>query len=304
MQIKNLTMRAKAAVEGFTTGLHRSTMHGFSVEFAQYRPYVVGDDPRNLDWKLLARSDRYYVKQYEDETNRRCYLVVDQSRSMTYGTVGYGKAEYARTLAATLAYYLNLQRDAVGVMTCGTPESVYLPPRHRAGHLQRLMHLLGAQSEGLQSDFGNDLTRLAGLSRRRGLVVLLSDLLVEPETLFQPLGYLRGRGHEVLLIRILDPTEIEFRLDHSAMVRDMETGREVYIDPTVAATEYDRRFRDHQQQIMDICHRRSARMVTVRTDDPLEFALLEMIANTGTLAAHGRTGRNFKQHRGPLPGGR
>ncbi|RMF43827.1 MAG: DUF58 domain-containing protein, partial [Planctomycetota bacterium] len=240
MQIKNLTMRAKSAVEGFTTGLHRSTLHGFSVEFAQYRPYVVGDDPRTLDWKLLARSDRYYVKQYEDETNRRCYLAVDQSRSMAYGTVGYSKAEYARTLAATLAYYLNLQRDAVGIMTCGTAESTYLPPRHRAGHLQQLMRLLDEQSEGVRSDFGRELTRLAGLSRRRGLVVLLSDLLVEPDTLFQPLGYLRGRGHEVLLMRVLDPTEIEFRLQHSSMVQDMETGREIYVDPAVAAAEYDR----------------------------------------------------------------
>ncbi|MCA9182061.1 MAG: DUF58 domain-containing protein, partial [Planctomycetales bacterium] len=180
MQIKSLTLRAKTIVEGFTAGLHRSPLHGFSVEFAEYRPYVIGDDPRNLDWKLLARTDRYYVKQYEDETNRRCYLAIDQSRSMAYGNGLVTKAQYAQTLAATLAYYLHLQRDAVGIMTCGTQSSEFIPPRHRHGHLQQLMHLLEQESEGRDSNLAEGLTHLAGLSKRRGLVVLISDLLTDP----------------------------------------------------------------------------------------------------------------------------
>ena len=147
MQIKNLTMRAKSIVEGFASGLHRSPVHGFSVEFSEYRPYVIGDDPRGIDWKLLARSDRYYVKQYEDETNRRCYIAVDQSQSMDYGSVGYTKAQYAQTIAATFAYYLTLQRDAVGVMTCGAASADFLPPRHRPGHLQQLMPRRWSRSE-------------------------------------------------------------------------------------------------------------------------------------------------------------
>ncbi|GIW99689.1 MAG: hypothetical protein KatS3mg111_3022 [Pirellulaceae bacterium] len=286
MQIRNLAMRAKSVVEGFMTGLHRSTMLGFSVEFSQYRPYVEGDDPRTLDWKLLARTDRYYVKQFEDETNRRCYLAVDQSRSMAYGSLAYNKAEYARTLAATLAYYLHLQRDAVGLMTCGVQHAQYMPPRHRHGHLSQLMHVLALDSEGTESDFSGALTRLAGFSHRRGLVVLLSDLLVDPDTLFQPLGYLRGRGHEVLVIRILDPTEVDFRLPQSAMVRDMETGRQIYVDPRTVATQYRQRFAAHEKQLVELCHRRGARLVRVTTDEPLELALLELIANTGMLAGH------------------
>jgi uncharacterized protein (DUF58 family) len=280
MQIKSLTLRAKTIVEGFTSGLHRSPLHGFSVEFSEYRPYVLGDDPRNLDWKLLARTDRYYIKKYEDETNRRCYIAIDQSRSMAYGSGHYTKAEYARTLAATLAYYLTLQRDGVGVMTCGTSDDDFLPPRHRPGHLQQLMRILERDSLGQHSRLHESLLQLAGLSRRRGLVVMISDFLTEPEPLLQPFGYLRGRGHELLMVRVLDRSEIELNLEQSSMLRDLETGREIYIDPAVARSEYRRRFAEHQAQLLDLCHRRSARLVTVTIDQPLEIVLLELIGQT------------------------
>ncbi|MCC6508724.1 MAG: DUF58 domain-containing protein, partial [Pirellulaceae bacterium] len=256
MQIKNLTLRAKAVVEGFMSGLHRSPVHGFSVEFSEYRPYVQGDDPRRVDWKLLARTDRYYVKQYEDETNRRCYLAVDQSRSMAYGSLAYTKATYARTLAATLAYYLTQQRDAVGVMTCGHGATEYLPACHRPGHLQQLMRHLDRESEGTESNLAEALGQLAARSQRRGLVIVLTDALLDPSTLGLPLGYLRGRGHEVVLIRILDPREIEFTLPASTMLRDMETGKQIYVDPQAAKRTYDERFAAHQSQLTDLCHRR------------------------------------------------
>jgi uncharacterized protein (DUF58 family) len=289
MQVKNLTLRAKTVVEGFTAGLHRSPLHGFSVEFAEYRPYVLGDDPRNLDWKLLARTDRYYVKQYEDETNRRCYIAVDQSKSMAYGNGQYTKAQYAQTLAATLAYYLNLQRDAVGVMTCGNAAPDYLPPRHRTGHLQQIMRLLGHESEGVHSNLADALSLLASLSRRRGMIVLISDLLTEPESLFQPLGYLRGRGHQILILRVLDRSEIDLQLDKSAMLKDMESGREIYVDPETARGDYQRRFEAHRQQLIDICHRRGARMFTVTIDQPLDVALLELIGTTANPASKSRS---------------
>lgn len=296
MQIKNLTMRAKSIVEGFASGLHRSPVHGFSVEFSEYRPYVEGDDPRGIDWKLLARTDRYYVKQYEDETNRRCYIAVDQSQSMDYGSVGYTKAQYAQTIAATFAYYLTLQRDAVGVMTCGSATADFLPPRHRPGHLQQLMRLLALESRGTQSNLGESLSQLAGLSRRRGLVVLISDLLTDPESLAQPLGYLRGRGHELLVIRVLDPSEITLDFKQSTMLVDAETGREMYIDPEAARRDYQSRFRAHEAQLIDICHRRAARLVTITTSEPPESALLELINRRATIASelsspkHGQSG--------------
>lgn len=304
MQIKNLTLRAKTIVEGFSSGLHRSPLHGFSVEFAQYRPYVPGDDPRSLDWKLLARTDRCYVKQYEDETNRRCYIAIDQSRSMAYGSGSYTKAEYARTLAATLAYYLNAQRDAVGIMTCGNQDPQFLPPRHRTGHLQQIMHLLDQESSGVDSNLSSAISKLASLSRRRGLILLISDLLTEPESLYQPLGYLRGRGHEILIIRVLDPTEVHFKLEKSTMLRDMETGREIYVDPEVASVEYRRRFTLHEQQLQDICHKRSARMFTHTIDQPMDLALLELISSAGRIASQTPARKAASAFRSSSDGGR
>lgn len=297
MQIKSLTMRAKAVVDGFTAGLHRSALHGFSVEFAQYRPYVPGDDPRNLDWKLLARTDRCYVKQYEDETNRRCYLAVDQSRSMNYAKQGYSKAEYARTLAATFAYYLHLQRDAVGILACGAGPAEFLPPRHRSGHLQQIMGLLGLESIGEETKLGESLEQLAGVSKRRGLVVLISDLLTEPESLYQPLGYLRGRNHEMLIVRVLDPSELDLEMSESTVVRDMESGREMFVDPGAAKAQYRQEFDKHREQLEDICHRRTARLVTITTDQPLDFALLELLSNTSVSPLKGPAANQLSSKR-------
>ena len=139
MQIKNLELRAKIVVEGFMSGLHRSPYHGFSVEFTDYRQYSIGDDLRYLDWKLYAKQDRYYIKRFEDETNLRCYLLVDMSHSMGFWSGNYSKLEYAKTLAASLAWFLNRQRDAVGLVTFGDQIVDMIPPRYRAGHLRRLM---------------------------------------------------------------------------------------------------------------------------------------------------------------------
>ena len=278
MQIKNLTLQAKAVVEGFMSGLHRSPVHGFSVEFSEYRPYVQGDDPRRVDWKLLARTDRYYVKQYEDETNRRCYLVVDQSRSMAFGSLGYSKAQYARSLAATFAYYLTSQRDAVGVMTCGHGQLEYLPAKHRPGHLQQVMRHLEQASEGTESNLPEALQQLAARSQRRGLVIILTDALLDPGTLGLPLGYLRGRGHELVMVRILDPQEVDFTLPASTLLRDMETGRQIYVDPAAAKRTYDERFQAHLTQLTDLCHRRGVRLETILTNQPMEQALFDLVS--------------------------
>lgn len=286
MQIKNLTLRAKAVVEGFLSGLHRSPVHGFSVEFSEYRPYVQGDDLRRVDWKLLARTDRYYVKQYEDETNRRCYLAVDQSRSMAYGSLSYTKAAYARTLAATFSYYLTQQRDAVGVMTCGHGEVEYLPARTRPGHLQQLMRHLERESIGTESNLPEALQQLASRGQRRGLVIILTDALLEPATLGLPLGYLRGRGHEVVMIRVLDPREVHFELPHSTLLRDMETGKQIYVDPAAAKRTYEERFSRHQAELIDLCHRRGTRLETIVTDQPLENALFDLVSR---MAPRGKT---------------
>src|SRR6266436_6968781 len=178
MSIRNLELRARVVVEGFWNGLHRSPYHGFSVEFTEYRQYSPGDDLRYLDWRLYARSDRYYIKKFEDETNLRCHLLVDNSRSMGYGSLPYTKAQYANTLAGTLAYFLYLQGDAVGLLTFDEQIRDYLPARHRAGHLRHLMLALEKPAGGAATDLASPLKRILEIVRKRGLLVLLSDFLV------------------------------------------------------------------------------------------------------------------------------
>lgn len=280
MRIRNLQLRSRRAVEGFYNGLHRSPYHGFSVEFSQYRPYAVGDDPRGLDWKLFARSDRYHIKQFEDETSRRCYLVVDQSRSMEYGTLSYTKAEYARTIAATLAYYLTLQRDSVGLLTFGDDVLDFLPARHRPGHFRQILASLQRSAEGARTDLRKPLERVAAMVRRRGLVILISDLLAPVDELKTHLAHLRARGHEILLLRVLDPSEIEFRLDAPAMVHDLESGRDVYIDPEAARETYRRRFDEHQQTVRAACDALGVSYSTLPTDQPVDAALYDLLSMT------------------------
>src|SRR3954466_8896127 len=213
MRIRSLQLRARIVVQGFLSGLHRSPHHGFSVEFSEYRQYSPGDDPRYLDWKLYARSDRYYIKRFEEGTNLRCHLLVDLSRSMGYGSLGYTKIDYARTVAATLAYFLSMQRDAVGLVTFDQRIADYLPARYRPGHLHRLMVCLERAVAGTSTDVSRPLEQIASVVRRRGMVVLISDLLAPSNMLRTRLGYLRSQGHEVVLMRVLDPAEVDFTFD-------------------------------------------------------------------------------------------
>src|SRR6267142_4125667 len=177
MSIRNLEMRARVVVEGFWNGIHRSPYHGFSVEFTEYRQYTPGDDPRYLDWRVFARSDRYFIKKFEDETNLRCHLLVDNSRSMTYGSLGYTKSQYANTLAATLAWFLHRQGDAVGLLTFDEQIREYLPARHRTGHLRHLMLKLEQPAVGTSTDLSGPLQRIIEVVRKRGLIILISDFL-------------------------------------------------------------------------------------------------------------------------------
>src|SRR6266567_2308371 len=160
MRIKSMQLRARVVVEGFMSGLHRSPYHGFSVEFTEYRQYSPGDDPRYLDWRLYARTDRYYIKKFEDETNLRCHLLVDNSRSMGYGSLPYTKAQYANTLAGTLAYFLYLQGDAVGLLSFDEGLRDYLPARNRTGHLRHLMLALEKPAAGAATDLVAPLNRI------------------------------------------------------------------------------------------------------------------------------------------------
>lgn len=277
MRIKNLQMRARVIVEGFYSGIHRSPYHGFSVEFSEYRQYTPGDDLRYLDWRLLARSDRYYVKRFEDETNLLCYILADLSKSMAYGSAEVPKSEYARTLAATLAYFLNHQRDQVGLVTFDEEIIDYLPPRHRPGHLRRVMAMLQAEPRGRATDLVKPLEQIAQTVSKRGLVVLISDLLVDVEILRTKFGYLRSRGHDVVVFRVLDPAEVTFSFGEARIFEDMESGRRIYIDPETARASYLERFNAHAASIEQICRELGVDFIPCSTDRPLELALFDIL---------------------------
>jgi len=289
LTIRNLELRARVVVEGFWKGLHRSPFHGFSVEFTEYRQYSPGDDTRYLDWRLYARSDRYYLKRFEDETNLRCHLLVDQSRSMEYGSLGYSKADYVRTLAATLAWFLHGQGDAVGLLTFDERVRDYLPPRHRKGHLRQLMLALEHPPEGRRTNVDEPLRRVAELARKRGMIVVLSDLLTPLDELKRSLARLTVAGHEVVVFQTLDPKELAFDFPKPMLFEDLESGRDVYVDPGALRLEYQRLFEGHCRRAEEICQNLGASLHHLVTDQPLELALVSFLA--------GRSRRNKLRRR-------
>lgn len=277
MTIRSLELRARAVVEGFWNGMHRSPYHGFSVEFTEYRQYTPGDDPRYLDWRVFARSDRYFIKKYEDETNLRCYLLADQSRSMEYGSRGYTKATYAATLAATFAYFLHLQGDAVGLLTFDERVREYLPARSRASHLRQIMLALEKPAGGKATDLVAPIERITSLIRKRGMVVLLSDFLAPLERLERNLIALSACGHEVTVFQVLDPTELDLSLDQAAVFEDVESAKTLYIDPVAARAGYMKKFEAHTTALRASCRKLGASFHQLTTAQPLEGALFEFL---------------------------
>jgi uncharacterized protein (DUF58 family) len=296
MAIKNLELRARIVVEGFWHGIHRSPYHGFSVEFTEYRQYSPGDDPRYLDWRLFARSDRYYIKKFEDETNLRCFLLVDHSRSMDFGSVGYTKSQYANTIAATLAYFLHQQGDAVGLLTFDEQIREYLPARNRIGHLRRLMLQLEQATAGTATDLVAPLKRIVEIVRKRSLMVLISDFLAPIEALEKNLTTLTASGHEVMLFQVLDPAELTFQFDRAVMFHDVESGRDLFIDPATARKEYLQRLNTHNEAVRATCQRLGAGCRSFSTDRALELAMFDFLrerhqrSKTGNRFARSRKG--------------
>ena len=290
MRIKSLQLRARIVVQGFLSGLHRSPHHGFSVEFSEYRQYTPGDDTKYVDWKLFARTDRYHIKRFEDETNLRCHLLLDLSQSMGYGSGSYTKAEYARTTAATLAYFLSTQRDAAGLTTFDADIIDQLHARYRPGHLRRLMVCLERNVGGTSTNLAAPLEQVAAQVRKRGMIVVISDLLAPVEALRTQLGYLRSQGHEVVILRVLDPAEVDFAFANPATFVDSESGRDLYVDPAAARAQYRERFAAHAGQIERICRDLGIGLRELVTSRPLELALADFLqsrAQGGRLLARG-----------------
>lgn len=237
-RLGSLDLKARAIVEGFLSGLHRSPFKGFSVEFAEYRQYLPGDDLSTLDWKVYAKTDRHFVKKFEEETNLDCHILLDVSASMGYTSGEVTKLQYGSYLAAALSYLMNRQRDAVGLIAFDDKIQEMLPARARPGHLTSILVTLDRLKLGTQTDVAKPLRDLAEAIHKRGLVILISDLLDDIDRVIEGLKQFRYRGTEVIVFHVLDQAELRFPFEKAARFRDMETQAEVLAVPDEVRKQY------------------------------------------------------------------
>jgi uncharacterized protein (DUF58 family) len=273
-RLGSLELKARTIVEGFLTGLHRSPFKGFSVEFAEYRQYFHGDDLATLDWKVFARTDRYFIKKYEEETNLDCHILLDVSASMGYGSGEVTKLQYASYLAAALSYLMHRQRDAVGLIAFDDAIRKMLAPSARGGHLSALLITLDRLALGKRTNVAKPLNDLAEAIHKRGLVVLISDLLDDPERVLEGLKHFRYRGTEVIVFHVLDPAELRFPFEQTARFRDVETRDEVLAVPAAVRDDYLKAMNELRER-----YHRELRLVGIDyvlldTSVPLDTALM------------------------------
>ena len=274
----SMELRARTIVEGFLIGLHRSPYKGFSVEFSEYRQYMPGDDVSLIDWKVYARSDRYFVKKFEEETNLDCHLLLDVSGSMGYSSTGISKQEYGSFLAASLAYLMSRQHDGVGLMVFAEQVLTHLQASARPEHVRRVLLELDGLGLGRGSNLSKPLGRLADALSRRGMVVLISDLLDDPERVIKGLKHLRFRGTDVVVFHVLDTAELTFPFEAAARFQDLETEDEVRVVPSMVRDYYLGQIQD----LIDL-YKRELRLAgvdycLVDTSQPLDIALLAYLS--------------------------
>lgn len=275
--ISTLDLVARTVVDGFVSGLHRSPDFGFSQEFAEYRPYTPGDDPRHIDWNVFARTERTYLKKYHGETNTLLTILLDASASMRYSTTNLSKLDYARFLGASLAYLANHQRDAFGLLVFDEGVREYIPPSSRYGQLTKMLHVMDSAMGGTQTDFETPLLYFRQFTRRRGIVAILSDFYTDPVALVKLVEPLRYRGNDVVLFHILDPQEIAPNFSSTQIFVDMETERKLEVSPEYLRGPYLRRMNEHLGAMESECRRTGLDYMLMPSDKPLDAGLREYL---------------------------
>ena len=276
--ISGLDLVARTVVDGFVAGLHRSPDFGFSQEFAEYRAYTPGDDPRNVDWNVFARTDRTYVKRYRGETNSLLTMLLDASNSMNYASHSVNKMNYARFMAAAIFYLaIRKQRDAAGLLVFDDEVRSYVRPSTRQGQFHRLLSGLELAEPRERTNFEEPLRHMQSFVRRRGIVAILSDFYEKPQTLIRAIEPLRYRGNEVVLFHILDPKEIQPELGASTVLVDLETRARIEVTAEYAAREYGERIAQHIEQLREGAQRAGISYQLLVTDRPLDDALREYL---------------------------
>lgn len=278
--LHNLQLFARTVVEGFTTGHHTSPHKGFSVEFRQHRPYVQGDDIRRLDWKIFGRADRFYIREYDEETNLRATLVLDASGSMAYrGTKGVQKFDYARKLAAAMAYLLMSQQDAVGLITFDTKLREFIPNRTKITHLHHLLETMIKTEPGKETSLAPVLESLAQRLKRRGLVILISDFFDDPTAILKAIGVLRKQGHEIIAMQLWDRDEIEFPFGQWSRFENLEKDDDfLLLDPAAVRLRYLEVQRAFQEQLKEGFRKHQVDYLPLPTDESHAAALRSYLA--------------------------
>jgi uncharacterized protein (DUF58 family) len=277
-RINSLELVARSVVEGFISGLHRSPYLGFSTDFAEHRQYMPGDDLRHLDWKLLARTDRLYIKKYQSDTNTQIHLLIDASASMNYASAEVSKLQYAQYLASSLAYLGVRQHDSVGLHTFDEETIEHVPPGSRTGHLRTILGVIERIFPGRGTRLVEQLHRLAELLTRRGIIVLISDLYDEPERVMQALEHLRFKGNEVIVFHVLDRQEVEFDFDEPLVLEDAESEEQLHVLPDVLRDEYRRAIKLHIDALKEGAARNRIDYELLKTSEPLDAALFSYLA--------------------------
>lgn len=268
-------MKAKLVVEGYIIGQHRSPYHGFSVEFSEHRSYEPGDEVKHIDWKLYGKTNRLYVKRYEEETNLRTHLILDTSRSMSYTSNKISKLEYGSYLLAALSYLMISQQDAAGVVLFDEKIRSFIPPKSTPSHLNTLLNVLDVPEPGNNTKIESVLHQMAERINKRGLVIIISDLLDEPKNVLNGLKHFRHKKQEVILFHILDRNELEFEFDNRTKFVDMESDEEITTDPWHIKNDYKNLILDIQKYYRRNCRLNKIDYVSLFTDDSLDKGLSE-----------------------------
>ncbi|MFA6572039.1 MAG: DUF58 domain-containing protein [Bacteroidota bacterium] len=278
-QLANIELKARLVVEGFITGLHKSPYHGFSVEFAEHRQYRSGDEIRHIDWKVFGRTEKYFVKQFEEETNLRSVIALDASGSMNFASKdNITKYEYACYLAGALAYLLIKQRDSVGLALYDTKINTYLPPRSKQSYIHEILRNIEATKPSNETHTSKSLDLLAEKISRRGLVVIISDFFDDSESVINALKHFRHKKHEVIAFQILDPREIDFKFGSAATFKDLETGEEMVTQPYQIQKTYASTMSDFISLIKRECYKQNIDYHLIDTSQPFDKALREFLA--------------------------
>lgn len=276
-RISSLELVARTVVEGFISGLHRSPHLGFSVNFAEYRPYRPGDDIRKIDWRVFGRMDRFFVKEYEGETNTSVHLLLDCSRSMGYGSLGLTKFEYGQFLAASLGYFAFRQRDSIGFVSFDEQVQEFVPARGSMGHLNTVLHTIERTRLGERTKFLEPLVAISERIRRRGIIALISDLYDESGRVMDGLRRLALRGNDVVVFQLLDPTELQFDFSESAQFIDMETRSDMHVVPEYYRQEYCRIIREQVAHYESECQKDRIDFALLDISEPLDRALFSYL---------------------------